>query len=345
MAALGMLKRFDKIPKRMLYCEVTELFALLGGPSLFYLEGQRSPPLFITILQHGNEPTGFDAMQKILRKYDGARLPRSVWLFVANVEAAGKGLRVLDHQGDYNRAWPGTQDSASAEAHLMAQVVEIVTENPLFASIDIHNNTGFNPHYGCINRQETSFFHLAALFARTTVYFRQPVGVQSLAMANHCPAVTLECGQAGQHAALDHAFEYIDACLHMHHLSEHKMVPADIHLLETVAVVKMAPGVSFGFEGASDFSASDVCFRPDLDKHNFGLLRKGDRLGRVLEGAGMPIQATANGVQDITAEVFEISGGQLLLKKDIIPSMATLDMGVIRQDCLFYLMQEKALPQ
>jgi len=345
MAGLGMLQRYSEIPKALLDCKVTDLFALLGGPSLFYLEGQRSPPLFITVLQHGNEPTGFDAVQKILLKYDGAKLPRAVWLYVANVEAAEQGLRVLPHQNDYNRAWPGTPDDSTVEANLMAQVVEIVTENPPFASIDIHNNTGCNPHYGCINRQETPFFHLAALFARTTVYFRQPVGVQSLAMAEHCPAVTLECGQAGQHAALDHATEYIDACLHMHHLPEHTVVPGDIHLLETVAVVKMRPGVSFGFEGEADRSALEVCFRSDLDRFNFGSLKKGDRLAAVQPGTPMPICATINDGRDITSEVFEVSGEQLVLKEDIIPSMATLDTSVIRQDCLFYLMKEIALPR
>ena len=342
-----MLKQFDRVPKSILTCEAADLLSLIGGPSLFYIEGLRSPPLFITILQHGNEPTGFDAMQKILRKYDGKKLPRSVWLFVANVEAAAKGMRVLDHQSDYNRAWPGTLDPGTPEARLMAQVINIVTESPLFASIDVHNNTGCNPHYGCINQLETPFYHLAALFARTTVYFRQPVGVQSLAMADHCPAVTLECGQAGEHAALEHACEFIDACLHMHHLPEHAMVPGDIHLLETVAVVKMRPKVSFGFvgDGTGENNALDVCFRADLDKYNFGSLHKGDQLGKVGESVGMPVTVTAGVGRDITDEIFAVSDGHLLLKKDIIPSMATLDHGVIQQDCLFYLMQEKALPQ
>jgi len=340
-----MLKQFNRVPKSLLNCKPNEVFGLLGGPSLFYLEGMRSPPLFITVLQHGNEPTGFDAMQKILCKYDGAKLPRSVWLFIANVEAAEKGLRVLDHQNDYNRGWPGTLNSDCAEARLMEQVVDIVTEKPLLASIDIHNNTGCNPHYGCINELKTPFFHLAALFARTTVYFRQPVGVQSLAMADHCPAVTLECGQAGEHAALDHAFEYIDACLHMHHLPEHVIAPGDIHLLETVAVVKMRQGISFGFENSGDSLSFDVCFRPDLDRFNFGSLQKGDTLGAVRQGTGVPVLATINDGSDITDKVFEISGGQLRLKKNIIPSMATLDCDVIRQDCLFYLMKEMSLPQ
>jgi len=339
MAALVVLKQYSAVPDALLECGPDELNELLGGPSLFFLDGVRSPPLFITVLQHGNEPTGFDAIQKILQKYQYSKLPRSVWLFIANVEAAEQGLRTLTDQNDFNRAWPGTAQSNTAEAALMAQVVDIVTANPLFASIDIHNNTGCNPHYGCINKLDTPFLHLAALFARTTVFFQQPLGVQSLAMAAYCPAVTLECGQAGENAALNHACEYIDACLHMHHLPEHTLAPHDIHLLSTEAVVKMRPGFTFGFEG----EAADVIFRADLDRFNFGLLEKDKLLGRVCLSAPMPIFAMDNDGNEISGDLFELCEGQLRMKRSIIPSMATLDIGVIRQDCLFYVMKEIAL--
>ena len=54
----------------------------------------------------------------------------------------------------------------------------------MFASIDIHNNTGLNPHYGCVNRLDPPFLHLATLFSRIVVYFKRPLGVQSAAFAS-----------------------------------------------------------------------------------------------------------------------------------------------------------------
>ena len=336
----NMLRRYDELPNGFLSCGAADLQAMLGGPSLFYLEGQRSPPLFITVLQHGNEPTGFEAVQQILRKYRGGKLPRSVWLFVSNVAAAAEGHRVLEGQADHNRVWPGTPVVDCSEAALMREVVETVTQDGLFASIDLHNNTGCNPHYGCVNKLETLFLNLAALFARTVVFFETPRGVQSLAMAEHCASVTLECGQAGENAALRHAFDYIDACLHLHHLPETPPHPTDIHLLHTVAIVKMRPVLSFGFEG----EALDVHFRSDLDHYNFSVLEQGATLAKVTDMDALPIIVTDDAGNDISDKVFEVVEGRLRTRCAIIPSMATLDTRVIDQDCLFYLMEEMALP-
>ena len=337
---MSILRRFDHVPEVMLKATSTELEKILGGPALFYLDGARKPPLFITVLQHGNEPTGFEAIQQILQKYHAADLPRAVWLFVANVSAAAAGKRVLDNQSDYNRAWPGTTDGATAEAELMREVIDTVTAGPLFASVDLHNNTGSNPHYGCVNELEPEYLQLATLFARTVVYFKQPVGVQSLAMAQHCPAVTLECGQAGEHAALSHAIDFLDACLHLHHLPNQQVAPHDISILRTVAVAKMRPGVTFGFEG----EGLDVRFRNDLDKLNFGPIAAGETLADLNGDVGMPIVVTNDNGEDVTAAMFQVARGKLTLRQPLTPSMATLDIDVIRQDCLFYVMEHMNLP-
>lgn len=335
------LRRFDRLPDGLLDCTSIELVPILGGPALIYLDGARKPPLFVTVLQHGNEPTGFEAIQQVLKKYQAQGLPRAMWLFIANIEGAASGLRVGPGQADYNRSWPGTLNTGTPEAALMQEVVETVTAGPLFASVDLHNNTGSNPHYGCVNVLEPEFLHLASLFSRTVVYFRQPVGVQSLAMADHCPAVTLECGQAGENAALTHAIDYLDACLHLHHLPETPVADHDMHLLHTIAVAKMKPGVSFGFDGED----ADVCFRPDIDTLNFGRLEPGETLARVAERADMPISVTDDNGKDVTSTLFTIEAGRLTARVPIIPSMATRDASIIRQDCLFYIMEEMALPR
>ncbi len=331
-----MLKLRNDIPGKLLSCAPAEVEGLLGGPTLFRLEGRQSPPLFVTALQHGNEPTGFQAVQAILRKYSGGPLPRSLWLFIANVAGATTGERIARGQSDYNRAWPGTATPDTAEAAMMREVIATVTASPLFASVDLHNNTGSNPHYAGINRLAPPFLHLAALFARTAIYFRQPAGTQSMAMAEHCPAVTLECGKAGEAAGLAHATEFLDACLHMHELPGHPMAKRDIILLKTRAVVKVKPDVAFGFEGRDEA----VTFRSDLDHHNFGCLKKGELLATLDGVTALPLTAHTDDGRDIAAELFEIRGEKLLICCDIIPSMATLDIRIIGQDCLLYVMEE-----
>lgn len=327
----------NEVPEDLLAATSVDLLRVLGAPTLIKLEGDRDPPLFVTVLQHGNEPTGFQAVQQILLKYQNKNLPRSLWLFIANVEASEAGLRTLHHQRDYNRSWPGAEETDTPEAALMAEVVETVTSGPLFASIDLHNNTGSNPHYGCVNSLQPEYLQLATLFSRIVVYFERPVGVQSLAMAKHCPAVTLECGQAGENAALDHAVEFLDACLHLHHLPSQPVAAHDAKLLKTVAVAKVKPNIRFGFEPDDN---NMIVFRSDLDKMNFSELKRGTKIAQMKKGTAMPISIVDNEGIDIANKILRVEDECLMVRNSLIPSMATLDKSIIRQDCLFYVMSE-----
>ena len=200
-----MLNVYNEVPEGFCFAKAVDLEALLGGPSLIEIKGRREPPLFVSILLHGNETTGLDAIQLILNKYRQRELPRGILLFVGNVAAARLGVRKLPGHPDMNRIWPGTELPDSAEQHLAAEVVARARAHGCFATIDIHNNTGLNPHYGCVNKLDSPYLQLASLFSRTVVYFTRPHGVLSLAMAQLCPATTIECGQAGSTGAAEHA--------------------------------------------------------------------------------------------------------------------------------------------
>jgi hypothetical protein len=96
----------------------------------------------------------------------------------------------------------------------MRDVISRMADREIFASVDVHNNTGVNPHYACVNVLEYPSLHLASLFGRTVVYFVRPRGVASMAMAALGPSVTLECGKVGQRLGVDHAVDYLaPACI------------------------------------------------------------------------------------------------------------------------------------
>jgi len=217
-----MLTTQTELPENFCKMEAKHLHTILNGPTLFHLEGRAKEPVFVSTLLHGNETTGLQVIQKLLLKYKDQSLPRSLSFFIGNIEAAKKKLRRLEHQPDYNRTWPGTEQASSNETIMMQQIKDDMRERHVFVSIDVHNNTGLNPHYACINKCENAFFHLARLFSRTIVYFTRPLGVQSQAFADLCPSVTVECGQVGQSASINHAFEYIDAALHLPELPQHQ---------------------------------------------------------------------------------------------------------------------------
>src|SRR5690625_6470125 len=101
-----MLKQYIDLPPRFLDATAPELEALLGGPSLIHLPGLRDRPLFVSILLHGNEASGLEAMQDVLRTRLSRPLPRAMSLFVGNVHAASVGLRRLDGPPDYDRVCP-----------------------------------------------------------------------------------------------------------------------------------------------------------------------------------------------------------------------------------------------
>ncbi len=334
-----MLEEYESLPEGLLGCRADELASRLNGPALIHLKGRRSPALFVSVLMHGNETTGWEAIRSLLSGYQpggGAReLPRDLSLFIGNIEAAAEGVRRLPGQPDYNRVWPGGEDTSSDEARLMRQVVDRMAGRGLFASVDVHNNTGLNPHYACVNRLDPRFLHLAALFSRTVVYFTRPTGVQSLAMAQLCPAVTLECGKPEQASGLHHVQEYLDACLHLSSHPTHPVAQQDLDLFHTVATVKVPEAVSFGFESKD----VDIKFAEDLEGLNFRELPRGTVLGRIGHGLGVGLSVQDERGADVSNRYLEVADGLLRLRLPVMPSMLTRDCRVIRQDCFCYLME------
>jgi hypothetical protein len=335
-----MLNEIEHLPDGLLEAPVESLAELLGGPTLIHLPGRRPEPLFVTVLAHGNESTGFYALQALLQKYREQTLPRALSIFIGNVTAASQGQRFLDGQADYNRVWPGTGQADAPEAQMMQQVVDSLRTRKAFASIDVHNNTGINPHYGCINRVDNQFLHLASLFSRTVVYFIRPLGVQSMAMSYVCPAVTIECGKPDHEYGMAHARDYMDACLHLSELPQHPVASHDVDLFHTVATVKIPADVSFGFGE----EANDLQLNGNLDHLNFRELPAGTELGRIRSGAAVRLEVSDDNNQSVYDRYFRIADNALLTARPLMPSMLTLDVRIIRQDCLGYLM-ERLLPE
>ncbi len=332
-----MLQELDYIPSGLLELDAPRLESALERPTLVHLKGRREPPLLVSVLMHGNETTGWEAVRQLLVPYitGGQELPRSLSLFISNVSAATVGLRRLDGQPDYNRVWPGCEDSGTPEHGMMRQVVDSMLQRGVFASVDVHNNTGLNPHYACVNVIDHRFLHLATLFGRTVVYFIRPCGVQSLAMSKYCPAVTLECGKVGQEYGVEHARDYLNACLHLAKHPEHPVAEQDIDLFHTVAIVKVPETVSFGFGE----DGVDIALAEDLDHLNFQELPRGTTLGRVSGQNGISLTACDEQGQDVSERYFSVEDGELRLRVPVMPSMLTKDHRVVRQDCLCYLME------
>ncbi|MGR9014243.1 MAG: M14 family metallopeptidase [Gammaproteobacteria bacterium] len=332
------LQQFTDLPAGLLDVAVENLHQLIPQPALFHLPGRRSDTLFISVLLHGNEPTGFLALQRLLQKYRQQTLPRSLSLFFGNTQAARLNQRRLNGQPDFNRVWPGTALADSPERQWAEQITAAMRRRELFASIDVHNNTGLNPHYACLNKLDNDFLQLGALFGRLLVHFTHPKGTQSAAFAEFCPAVTLECGRPGQEYGTEHAFEFLDSCLHLTEIPPHPVVKQNIDIYHTVAQITIAENTTFSF---SDETA-DLYLSTDLERMNFTAVSTGTALGKIHHDR-LPVLAKNEHGDDVTSRFFSIDAQQLVITRPAMPSMLTLDERVIRQDCLCYLMERLEL--
>lgn len=328
-----MLTVYGSLPDGLVNCDSTELHTVLPGPSLIHLPGKMPEPLFVSVLLHGNESTGWLAMRDVLRKYHDKPLPRALSLFIGNVHAAREKVRHLEGQADFNRIWKS--NSGQDEDDMVREILEQMEQRDVFASIDIHNNSGHNPHYACVNRLATPFFQLATMFSNTVVYFIKPDTVQSMAFSNLCPAVTIECGRPSEPHGVEHARDYILSALSMAEFDEHSRDVHNLNIFHTVVTVKLKPGLSVGLEG--DDCALQLL--TDVDYLNFNEVEPGRVLARVREPDYMPVMAVNEFGKDVADRYFEIRDGLLCFTTGVMPSMLTMDLDIIRQDCLCYLME------
>ena len=331
-----MLTRLDHIPEGLLDCPPHELINIIPDATLITLDGKKKEPLFLSVLLHGNEPTGLVVAQNILKKYQDTGLPRSLVLFIGNVRAASVGKRKLENAPDFNRIWLENPVGNESAIHLsIVELLHDMANRPLFASIDIHNNTGINPHYACVNRLTMPFLNLAQMFARTVLYFIRPSGVQSKAFAHLCPSVTLECGKVGDEFGIQRATAFVDEVMNLETLPESIVKDEDIDLFHTLAIIKVPESISFSFDG----SDADVQFIQGVDTLNFEEIPPGTILARVRTNLTAPLHVLDEDGGDISGELFSIKNGELVNNKTLMPSMLTLDEKVIRQDCLCYVME------
>lgn len=332
---------YEKLPEALLELPASALHQVLDGPSLIHIRGERKRPLLVGMLQHGNEDTGWEAVRRLLKRHDSAGLlPRSMLLFIGNVQAARHRVRRLDDQPDFNRCWPepaesGAPGSDIATGGMFRSLMDRIMEYDPWACVDIHNNTGLNPHYAAINNVGSDHLRLASCFAPKVVYFTRPAGTMSHAFSAHIPSATIECGQAGDVHGTDHSLYFLNTLLRLEDLSSLPLDPEAVQLFHMQATVTIPDDILFGFDAAP----AELNLREDLDSLNFKELPAKTCFGKVRNGTEKPVRATDVRGRDVTSAYFSVVDGELQTTRTIMPSMLTLDRRVIRQDCLCYLME------
>lgn len=338
------LIRSDDLPDDLLDLSAPELHQRFDGPALIRIPGRRQPALLVSVLLHGNEPVGWDAVRELLRGYRaaGEQLPRAMTLFIGNVQAARYGLRRLDEQPDFNRIWKG---GVGPEAELAAELISELRHSPPFLAVDVHNNTGVNPHYACITRLDPASLALARSFSRPVVYVRSPDTILGAALAPITTAIILEAGRPGERRGVEHVMDYLRTCLELGELP-HGLGHDGMDLYETVATVRIRAGIRFDFAPQPPTASSgpqDLWLLEAFEHYNFEELPAGTLFGYLphsrQEGAALPLEVTDRSGVDVAERYFQVQGRELRLRRDLVPAMFSPDPDIIRQDVVCYFME------
>ena len=315
------------------------LCEVLDGPTLIEIEGDKEPGVFVSVLLHGNEIGGWDAVRRLLKSLRGRPPKRAVSLFVGNVQAARAGVRHLDDQPDFNRVWNGQVD------HPLADTARLVTEHMrskgCFASIDIHNNSGVNPCHVCIAELDWYTLRVGSLFAPLTVLVDYPRSIQTAAFSAFCPSVTLEAGRIGDSEGVSRTCAMLESILTIDSLDDIAVGDgSDALLYATTARIELPSDCRFDFSSNPQAPAlSDISLSAEIESRNFERLPKGTFFAK-LPRSGEPPLFITSGQGEIDFEAyFEVQGESVRLARDLIFSMYTTRAESVRQDCLCYLME------
>jgi hypothetical protein len=333
------LNILDEIPDHLLDVSPSELHQVLPGPTLLRIPGEKEPPFFICTLLHGNEPTGFLAVQQLLKRYTRKKkpLPRSIWLFLGNVEAARENVRHLPDQPDYNRIWKG---GTLPEHRLVTQLLEVLESTTMFAGVDIHNTSGKNPHYACVNKLDGPFINLGKMFSPTIVYFTRPDEVISRALAEFCTAITIESGQARDPFGVDHVLDFLEQCLALDSIPKNANNPSTPKVYHSIARIEVPDNCRIGF--GESCRETDFNFVENLESMNFVEQAENTLVGWRCN-PNLKLAVVDEHGEDVSEGFISYTNGEIRLIRSVVPSMLTTYAPNVLDDCLGYLMQRYAL--
>lgn len=326
MTAAAALRRIKGLPPGLLDVGARALSDWLGAPTLLRLKGRERTPIFISVLLHGNETSGWDGLRQVLRQH-AADLPRDLLILIGNVEAAAAGVRTLPGQADFNRIW-------RPASGIGAEVLAGIADEPLLAAVDLHNNTGQNPPYAVLTDLSPGSLGLACLDeSGVGVFVEEPGTVLTRAFAGRAPSVALELGPVADAQAVPRAVSYLNRLFAL------REVPAggmdDLRLFRTLARVHPPAEAAFGFSGVGDGDL-DLILDAAIEASNFRALPMGAEFG--VARNGFNLRVLDNEHQDVTDRFLEVRNGRILTTRAVVPAMYTTDAEVVRQDCLCYLM-------
>ena len=322
----------DHVPPEFLESSPERLIEVLPQPTLFDLKGRDPRPLFVSTLLHGDEETGLEAAQALLRRHLGKGLNRSLLLFVGNVEAAAAGVRTLPNQRDFNRIWPGTALSPDHQTKMAQFVYDYAARRPLFAT-SIFTTTPASIRIMAASRGSSPS---SSLWQGS---FRAPSFILSVPSAckprpspgflPRSPSNAARSARARPKIMRSDCWKPASPLRSFRSTRRRPRPQSSAHLRDLACrrrrhSLRWLPG--------------RLHVRRRVDHLNFSELTPGATFGRLGNGVGQLELAPGEGAEAQPVGYFDYANGEIRLARSAIPAMLTTKPAAVRQDCLCYLM-------
>ena len=306
----------------------------LCGLCIFDIQGiDTNRTRVMTTLIHGNEPSGFIALHRWLQKKIKPAV--NMRFIVCNIEAAQLSpefsRRYLHFGQDLNRFFASREDNLAitVRAQQIKQAVKAVAPE---AVVDLHNTSGLSPAFGVAIDNNDKTLDLISLFTNKVILTGLRVGAimeQNFA----APIVTIECGGAGQIQSHQLAYAGLSKFVSEANIFDRHASQVDIH--QHPCRVELLPHVCAAF-GHNHLPTADVTLRADAEQLNNQLTPQGEFIGWY-EGEGkLPFTAkNEQGVEQLDM-MFRVQNGCIFTKQSLQIFMATTDLDIATNDCLFY---------
>ncbi|GAA5140422.1 succinylglutamate desuccinylase/aspartoacylase domain-containing protein [Thalassotalea piscium] len=312
----------------------------LSGPTIIDISGknQEKCRVIVTLL-HGNEPSGLIALHRWLTSDSWLPVPETnIRIIICSVEAASKSP-ILTHRYypgglDINRCFNSREDDGY---YLRASMLkQAITEVSPECVIDLHNTPGSGPSFAVSTIITPEVLTLTSFFCDSIILSGLKLG--SLMEQNfHCPILTIECGSANDEQSHETAFQGISqltTCCCIYHFDQ-KM---NVDIISKPFRLQLKHNVELSFS-EHDEGNEGVTLKATIEQFNFGNARKGQMIGWVDDRGLNNFQLLNDAHEDVLTEYFTLRDNQLVCATNMKIFMATANVNVAKDDCLFYLVK------
>lgn len=307
----------------------------LGGPAVIVLPGRDNSRCrgFVT-LSHGNEPSGFYALQRYLQS--GQQPAVKMVCVLPSVQAAlgfpAFSQRMLPGKRDLNRCFrPPFNDE---QGELAEAVLQVLRQCQPEAIVDMHNTSGSGPAFGVVTYMDWRHDALVSLFTQRMVVTGLSLGSLMEISEPLCPTVTIEVGGRLDESAHELAYEGLCRYFNDEQVLAPQEADWDLERLFDPVRLELRPDTRLAY-AEGEVSGVDLTLKTDIEHFNFGGVKAGTLLGWSRGGEDLFSALDKNGNCALD-KLVEIRDRGLYTASDLKLFMITNNPDIAVSDCLFY---------